>query len=121
QRVKDELIDGDVLLCEHLIILPKPDPETPRPLNVAPVVFSAGGIVNGDLFKFLSTHLEYSDWRQLAQLLNVKHCRIQAILRQNVNNDISQSIYDMLVTWSKRLPRSMDRIDMLSHALTCIR
>ncbi|CAL1534659.1 unnamed protein product [Lymnaea stagnalis] len=27
----------------------------------------------------------------------------------------------MLVTWSKRLPRSMDRIDMLSHALTCIR
>ncbi|KAH9508400.1 hypothetical protein Btru_055120 [Bulinus truncatus] len=122
QRAKDEnIFEGDFLLCEQLIVLPKPEPETPRPLIVAPVNLSTQGVVNGDLFRFLAVHLEYSDWRKLAQLLNVKHSRIQAILRQNVSKDVTQSIYDMLVTWSKRLPRSMDRTDILCKALTCIR
>ncbi|XP_055889115.1 putative autophagy-related protein 11 isoform X1 [Biomphalaria glabrata] len=121
QRGKDGYVDGDVLLCEQLIVLPKPEPETPKPLRVAPVALTSEGVVNQDLFKFLSVHLEYSDWKKLAHLLNVKHNRIQAILRQNVSKDTTQSIYDMLVTWSKRLPRSMDRTEILCKALACIR
>ncbi|KAK0053264.1 Death domain-containing protein 1, partial [Biomphalaria pfeifferi] len=121
QRGKDGYVVGDVLLCEQLIVLPKPEPETPKPLRVAPVALTSEGVVNQDLFKFLSVHLEYSDWKKLAHLLNVKHNRIQAILRQNVSKDTTQSIYDMLVTWSKRLPRSMDRTDILCKALACIR
>ncbi|XP_012935626.1 uncharacterized protein LOC101859287 [Aplysia californica] len=120
QRVKDEWVDGDLLLCEQLVILPKPDPETPRPLTVAPVNFVSEGLVNDELLRFLSTHLQYSDWRKLAQLLTVKRSRLQAILRQNVNHDVTQTIYDVLVTWSKRLPRALDRTEILCQAITSI-
>ena len=50
------------------------------------------------------------DWVRLAQYLCVKRVRIQAIMRQHVNDDNTKKIYDMLTTWSKRLPTSIDRV-----------
>ncbi|GFS16165.1 death domain-containing protein 1-like [Elysia marginata] len=120
QRAREQSLSGEELLCEHLLILPKPEPETPRPLNVARVELSSGGAMTEDLLRFLSQNLQYNDWKRLAQLLNVRSSRVQAILRQNMANDTSCVIYDLLVTWSKRLPRVLDRVEVLKQALTTI-
>ena len=50
------------------------------------------------------------DWKRLASQLNVKQMRIQAILRNNASKDQETAIYDMLVTWAKRIPKSMNKV-----------
>ncbi|XP_041352496.1 uncharacterized protein LOC121370984 [Gigantopelta aegis] len=112
-----EMIPGNLLLCELLISIPKPEPEPPKPLNTAPVLLKAEGPVTNDVLMHIADEIG-DDWVKLAQYLCVKRVRIQAIMRQHVNDKNTNKIYDMLTTWSKRLPTSMDRVDMLSHALT---
>ncbi|KAK3774576.1 hypothetical protein RRG08_035006 [Elysia crispata] len=120
QKSREQASSDEELLCEQLLVLPKPDPETPRPLNLARVELSSGGVMSEDLLRFLSQNLQFNDWKRLAQLLNVRSSRVQAILRQNMANDTACVIYDLLVTWSKRLPRVADRIEILKQALTTI-
>ena len=67
------------------------------------------GVVDDDLLRNLAVDLG-DEWRPLARSLNIKAGRIQAILRNNVNNEVEQSIYDMLLTWVKKIPRSMDKV-----------
>ena len=50
------------------------------------------------------------EWRRLAQYLSIRRVRIQAIVRNNVTNDSDQAIYDMLLTWAKKVPRSMNKV-----------
>lgn len=58
------------------------------------------------------------EWKRLARYLNVKSVRLQAIMRQNVNNEQDCIIYDMLLTWAKRVPRSMDKASRLDSGVT---
>ncbi|ESO93353.1 hypothetical protein LOTGIDRAFT_232757 [Lottia gigantea] len=112
-----EMVEGEILLGELLMNIPKPEPEPPRPLVKAPVSIKPEGPVNEDVFRFISREVG-DEWRKLAQYLNVRRMRIQAILRQNVNSERQQTIYDMLVSWAKRVPRAMDKVEMLCHALS---
>ncbi|KAK6170307.1 hypothetical protein SNE40_018725 [Patella caerulea] len=116
QPVRIEMVDGEILLCELLMTIPKPEPEPPKPLLKAPLSIIKEGPINEDVFRFISRELG-DEWKQLAKYLNIRRMRIQAILRQNVNSEKQQTIYDMLVSWAKRIPRAVDKVEMLCHAL----
>lgn len=67
-----------------------------------------------DVLMYLAGELG-EEWKKLAMYLNLKSVRIQAILRQNnMNPDPRKVRYDMLVTWAKRIPRSVNKV------ITCI-
>ncbi|VDI64978.1 Hypothetical predicted protein [Mytilus galloprovincialis] len=106
------------LLTELLINIPKPDPEPPQPLNTAPVKIHVEAPNTKDVLEFVANELG-DEWKMLAQVLNLKSVRIQAILRQNTANPDPKKIrYDMLVSWAKRIPRSANKLDILATALT---
>ncbi|XP_064627950.1 death domain-containing protein 1-like [Lineus longissimus] len=118
--VKMELVQGEKLLSELLINLPKPDPEPPQPILKAPVQFKSDGVIDEALFRQLSADLG-DEWKLLAAALSVKRARIQAILRDHVSNsDSEEAIYDMLVTWVKKIPRSMDKVEILCAGLITV-
>ena len=50
------------------------------------------------------------EWKRLAQQLNIKRMRIQAIIRNNVEWDTEHVIYEMLITWMKRVPKSANKV-----------
>ncbi|XP_071113807.1 uncharacterized protein [Haliotis cracherodii] len=110
------MVIGEVLISELLMTIPKPEPEPPKRLLTAPLSNASDGPVDNELLLHLARELG-DEWKKMAQYLNVRRTRIQAILRQNVNNDNTHKVYDMLTTWSKRLPRAVDRVDILCHAL----
>ncbi|XP_013383289.1 death domain-containing protein 1 [Lingula anatina] len=109
---------GDILLCELLVSLPKPEPEAPKPLvQKAPVTFIPDGPVDESVLRNIATDLG-DEWKKVAHILNIRKSRVQAILRNNVNSDNEVAIYDMLITWAKKVPRSMDKVELLGKALT---
>ncbi|XP_052088034.1 uncharacterized protein LOC127725221 [Mytilus californianus] len=113
-----EVTKERLLLTELLINIPKPDPEPPQPLNTAPVKIHVEAPNTKDVLEFVANELG-DEWKMLAQLLNLKSVRIQAILRQNTANPDPKKIrYDMLVSWAKRIPRSANKLDILATALT---
>ncbi|XP_076078607.1 uncharacterized protein LOC143048685 isoform X2 [Mytilus galloprovincialis] len=113
-----EVTKERLLLTELLINIPKPDPEPPQPLNTAPVKIHVEAPNTKDVLEFVANELG-DEWKMLAQVLNLKSVRIQAILRQNTANPDPKKIrYDMLVSWAKRIPRSANKLDILATALT---
>ncbi|CAD5110688.1 DgyrCDS63 [Dimorphilus gyrociliatus] len=116
--VKYEEVEEEVLLAELLVKLPKPDPGPPKPLNKAPVGLKAEGhdVIDLEYLKHLSEELG-EEWKKLASYLNVKKVRIQAIMRNNINSESENAVYDMLVTWAKKVPRSVNKVDVLCTSL----
>ncbi|KAL5009617.1 hypothetical protein ScPMuIL_011922 [Solemya velum] len=114
--VKPEMEESDILLTELLITIPKPEPEPPKPLKTAPVVLCAEGPVTKEILHNIARRLG-EEWLKLAHHLGVKPMRIQSILRQNINNEDVSSRYDMLLAWVKRVPRSVDKSEILVKAL----
>ena len=51
------------------------------------------------------------DWKRLATQLNLRRTRLQAILRNSVGKDQEAIIYEMLLSWAKRLPKSMNKVN----------
>ncbi|KAK7107608.1 hypothetical protein V1264_015501 [Littorina saxatilis] len=113
-------LSGKHMLSELMINLPKPEPEPPKPLNTAPVLLKSYGPVTNDLLRHVAQQLAADDWKRLAPILNVRRTRLQAILRQNVSSPAWVAIYDVLLTWSKRLPQAFDRVEVLCAALTTV-
>ncbi|KAK2160425.1 hypothetical protein LSH36_133g00024 [Paralvinella palmiformis] len=114
---KVEMVEGDILLCEMLITLPKPEPEAPKPIvNRAPILFKAEDVLDNDYLRHLSTVIG-DEWRTLAQHLGIRRMRIQAILRNNVTMENDAVIYEMLATWAKRMPRSVNKVELLCRSL----
>ena len=66
------------------------------------------GAISDELFRHLANNLG-DEWRRLAKYLNVGRVRIQAIMRQNTSGQ-GNIVFDMLVTWAKRAPRSLDKV-----------
>ena len=89
----------------------QPEVEPPKPLTVVPVKL-VDGPLNDSVFHHLANELG-KEWKDLATYLNLKPTRIQAILRQNVNKDTPKTRYDMLVSWAKRIPKSVDKVNVL--------
>ena len=50
------------------------------------------------------------EWKDVAAQLNLKPMRIQAILRNHMNKNTADTRFDMLVTWAKRVPKSVDKV-----------
>lgn len=113
-----EVVEENVLLTELLINIPKPEPEPPKPLATAPIKVTAEGPNKEDILQYVASELG-DEWKKLAQYLSLKSVRIQAILRQNNQNPEPKKIrYDMLVTWAKRVPRCLNKLEILAQALS---
>lgn len=107
-----------ILICEIPLTIPKYHVE-PAPLPVqAPVVIrNDSDPVNDDLMRHLAADMG-DEWRKVAMTLNISRARIQAILR---NTQIGESTeedarYQMLITWLKKMPKSIDKVTVLTNA-----
>lgn len=69
------------------------------------------GLVDEKLLRALAVDLG-DEWRRLAHYLNVRRVRIQSIMRNNINGIQENIIYDMLLTWAKRVPHSMNKVSI---------
>lgn len=72
-------------------------------------------VISLPYLKHLSEELG-DEWKKLASYLNVRRVRIQAIMRNNINES-ENAVYDMLVTWAKKVPRSVNKVDILCTSL----
>ena len=103
----------DKYSCKILYLLSlfsfQPEVEPPKPLKVVPVKFTDGPL-NDSVLRYLAGELG-KEWKDVAAHLNLRPMRIQAILRQNVNKDTTNTRYDMLVSWAKRIPKSVDKVN----------
>ena len=91
----------------------QPEVEPPKPLKVVPVKFTDGPL-NDSVLRYLAGELG-KEWKDVAAHLNLRPMRIQAILRQNVNKDTTNTRYDMLVSWAKRIPKSVDKVNEIFY------
>ena len=69
------------------------------------------GLIDDRLLRHLASEMG-EEWRKLARCLNVRRVRLQAILRNNVNNEQENAIYDMLLTWAKKVPHSCNKVGL---------
>ncbi|KAK3095023.1 hypothetical protein FSP39_009314 [Pinctada imbricata] len=107
------------LLCEISVSIPKYHIE-PSPVPVfAPVTIkNTTDPVNDDLMRYLAMEMG-DEWRKVAQTLNVSRARIQAIIRNSQIKDATDEDmrYEMLMTWLKKMPKSIDKVTVLVNAL----
>ncbi|XP_067946573.1 death domain-containing protein 1-like [Watersipora subatra] len=117
--IGSEEVWDSIKLAELLISLPKPEQEAPKPLKKAKLNLIPEGPIDEALLKQLSSDLG-DEWKMLASHLNVKKTRIQSIMRNHVNSESDGPIQEMLLTWIKRIPRSMDKVKVLCDALRAV-
>ena len=67
------------------------------------------GLTDTEMLRHVANELG-DDWRRLAQLLNIRRVRLQAILRNNINSSIQQTTFEMLLSWVKKLPRAANKV-----------
>lgn len=65
--------------------------------------------ITDDVLKEISADLG-DEWQRVANALNVKKVRIQAIMKKNVSEDDDDVKYDMLITWAKKVPRGLNKV-----------
>jgi len=68
-----------------------------------------GGIMDVKMIEKLS-HAIGEDWKPLAQCLNMRQVRIQAILRNNIDTGHWQATQEMLLSWVSKLPRAANKV-----------
>ncbi|XP_021350911.1 death domain-containing protein 1-like [Mizuhopecten yessoensis] len=106
-------------LCEISINIPKYHIEPAYIPVTAPVtIIKTTDPVDDDLIRDLARDMG-DEWKRVAQLLNVSRARIQAILRNVQISDKSEedARYEMLLNWLKKMPKSTDKVAVLSSAL----
>ena len=111
--MKSEWQDTDVCLAELLITLPKPREEIPKPIPKTLTTFTSEGVLTPQLFRDMSASFNGDEWRKLARRLGMTRIRIEAI-EHDYHEDAP---YYMLLTWFKRVPRSSDKVSLLTHGL----
>ncbi|ESO08860.1 hypothetical protein HELRODRAFT_168775 [Helobdella robusta] len=79
-------------------------PFTPRP----------DGFIDQAFLEDLSNRIG-DDWIRLADYLNVRRIRIQAL---NIDRANKNPAMDVLMTWIKRMPRSANKLSILMEALS---
>lgn len=108
------------LLCEHLVKIPKdPEANTQKAVTKVPLhIRNADDCLDEEALRHVSRSLG-DEWHRVANQLNVKRVRLQAILRNNKEAQAAEEEvkYDMLLSWVKRVPRSMNKAEILRAAL----
>ena len=68
------------------------------------------GVVDIELLRHLASEIG-NEWRHVAHSLGIRRVRLQAILRNhNGSNETQQTVYEMLMSWMKKLPRSANKV-----------
>ena len=75
------------------------------------VTIKSGGAVSEDCLRQLAEELG-EEWNNLAKQLGINSIRLSAILRENQleSQPEKEAKFDMLMTWRKKVPRSMDSV-----------
>jgi hypothetical protein len=76
-------------------------------------LFSISGVLTPTLFRDISASLTGDEWRKLARRLGMTRIRIEAV-EHDYHEDAP---YYMLVAWFKRVPRSSDKVLLLTNSL----
>ncbi len=74
---------------------------------------SISGVLTPTLFRDISASLTGDEWRKLARRLGMTRIRIEAV-EHDYHDDAP---YYMLVAWFKRVPRSSDKVLLLTNSL----
>ena len=86
---------------------------TPSPRHVvrkAPVTIkNVIDPINDETIRDIAGELG-DEWQKMAQFLNLKRMRIQAILRNHPGSDDEEAKQQMLLTWAKRVPRGLQKV-----------
>lgn len=107
------------LLCEISINIPKYHIEPAYVPVAAPVtIIKTTDPVDDGLIRDLARDMG-DEWKKVAHSLNVSRARIQAIMRNVQVSDRSEedARYEMLLNWLKKMPKSTDKVAVLSNAL----
>jgi len=81
--------------------------------KISLVIVLIAGVVDVKLLRHLASEIG-NEWRHLSHSLGIRRVRLQAILRNHSgSNDTQQTVYDMLMSWMKRLPRSVNKVGLL--------
>ena len=78
----------------------------------APVRIRTGDdCLNEETLHIIADHLG-EEWQRVANQLNVKKMRLQAIMKNNMFKEAEEdnSKYDMLTTWIKKVPVSANKV-----------
>ena len=91
---------------------------SPVPLQAPVVIRNDSDPINDDLMRHLAADMG-DVWRKVAITLNISRARIKAILR---NTQVSDSTdedarYQMLITWLKKMPKSIDKVKQQDNEL----
>ncbi|CAF3628071.1 unnamed protein product [Rotaria socialis] len=111
--VKQDSYETDICLAELLVTLPKPPADMRAPVQKSLTSFTGEGVLTPTLFRDMSTSLNGDEWRRLARRLGMTRIRIEAI-EHDYHDDAP---YYMLLAWFKRVPRSSDKVILLTHGL----
>ncbi|UJR22588.1 hypothetical protein I4U23_025633 [Adineta vaga] len=115
--IKQDRQETDVCLTEILVNLPKPSVESRKTIEKTLTKFTGEGLLTSALLRDMSASLVGDEWRWLASCLGMTRMRIEAIER-DFHDDAP---YYMLLTWFKRVPRSSDKVLLLTHGLMNIK
>ncbi|XP_061190143.1 death domain-containing protein 1-like [Saccostrea echinata] len=106
------------LLCEIPITIPKYHVEpSPVPVQAPVVIRNDSDAVNDNLMRQLAAEMG-DEWRKVASTLNISKARIQAIIRNAQITDATDedARFQMLMTWLKKMPKSIDKVTVLTNA-----
>lgn len=106
-------------LCDIPINIPKYNLESsPVPVKAPVIIVNDADPINENLIRFLAEQMG-DEWKKVAQNLNVSRARLQAILRNIQVSDGTEedARYEMLMSWLKKMPKSVDKVSTLSGAL----
>lgn len=84
---------------------------SPIPHQAPVLIRNDSDPVNDDLMRQLAAEMG-EEWRKIAITLNISKARIQAIIRnaQITDSTDEDARYQMLITWLKKMPKSIDKV-----------
>ncbi|XP_023932863.1 death domain-containing protein 1 [Lingula anatina] len=111
--------EEDNVLTEVCMTIPKPETEPPAEVRRAPLEIRTDGPVNNDTLRWLASELATSgdEWKNLSHYLRIPRARLQAIQRNCQGKGNESVIFELLMTWVKKVPRAKDKAAILCSAL----
>ena len=82
------------------------------------IVLCTSGAVDGDMLRHLATGLG-DEWRRLANCLGIRSIRQQAVIRNGNATARQGAVYDMLMSWMKKMPRAANKVTRSAMAIYC--
>ncbi|XP_058049037.1 death domain-containing protein 1 [Ahaetulla prasina] len=108
--------EQDSFLCKLALTLPKKEKLISRPQSTKRISTDLSEVMWDNLLYWLSEELSEENANFLAQYLPLHRSTLQFI-RLKCPDNLTEQIYELLCFWRRSLPRSADKLKLLSHYL----